>query len=52
MNITVFTWFELPPACRPGHPQRRRPTLDEVKAPSRSNSSNGLGREPTGCGGM
>lgn len=32
MTLTVITWFDLPLACRPGHPQRRRPTLDEVKA--------------------
>lgn len=32
MNLTVITWYDLPLACRPGHPQRRRPTLDEVKA--------------------
>lgn len=32
MTLTVITWFDLPLACRPGHPQRRRPTLDEVKS--------------------
>lgn len=36
MKITYITDLDLPLACRPGHPHRRDPTLEEVANALRS----------------